>query len=54
MARTKKITEGVEHARALDAAMDFYREEYPDEWQEEQNVPFAGHLDTVIARLNNK
>lgn len=54
MAARKKTSEGVEHARALEAAIAYYKAEYPEEFADEQNVPFVGHLETVAARLRNK
>ena len=45
---------GVEYARDIEAALDFYRQQYPSEWLDEQNYPFAHHVETVIARLQNK
>lgn len=52
--KLKEATEGVKHARALSEAIEFYRASYPVEWSDEQNYPFAGHIETVVARLNNK
>ena len=54
---TKKVAsekKGVDHARNLEAAIAFYAAEYPDEYDSERNVPFAGHIETVVARLQNK
>lgn len=53
-AKTKPETEGVKHARAIEAAIAFYVAAYPDDYAAERNVPFAGHIDTVTARLRNK
>lgn len=55
MTKTRKTaSEGVGHARALEAALEYYQAEYPDEFEAERNVPFAGHFDTVLARLRQK
>ena len=50
----KPAKPGVDHARNLEAAIAFYAAEYPDEYDSERNVPFAGHIETVVARLQNK
>lgn len=52
--KPKEVSEGVKHARALSEAIEYYEAAYPQEWLAEMNYPFAGHLETVIARLNNK
>lgn len=52
--KATKATGGTEHARNLEAALAFYEAEYPDEFADERNVPFAGHIATVAARLRNK
>ena len=48
-----KISEGVKHARALDAAIDYWKSKFPDDAAEAQNWPFSATVKHVIGQLNN-
>lgn len=47
------VSEGVKHASALDAAIDFYREQLPDNAEESKNWPFSSTIPHIIGQLNN-
>ena len=60
MARARKegavaqtVSEGVKHARALDAAIDYYRAQLPDSAEESKNWPFGATVPHIIGQLNN-
>lgn len=48
-----KISEGVKHARALDAAIDYWKAKLPDDAAAAKNWPFSGTIKHVIGQLNN-
>lgn len=48
-----KISEGVKHARALDAAIDYWKSKFPDDAAEAKTWPFSATIKHVIGQLNN-
>lgn len=54
MTKTRKtVSEGVKHARALEAAIEFYKAKLPEDVEEAKNWPFLSTIERVVGQLNN-